>query len=103
MPEDRIYFAETLQELKDIEWSMGCNGKVNKGQCPVCCGVNESWLGHPLHLDAKELGHKKDCKFAKRIESNGGECLYEGQSKLTDIYESCTTKEGFWTTRLKNA
>lgn len=86
--------------LRDREWSMGCNGSRNMGQCPECYGVHESHLGHPLHLDSSRLGHRKGCPLAAAIESCGGEVLYVGESTLAERYETYTTEQGFLSTRL---
>lgn len=74
---------------------------MGNGQCPSCCGVPESWLGHTLHLDNTNLGHKKDCEHAAMMVENGLNPLYIGESKLTDVYENYITKQGFFATRLK--
>lgn len=86
---------DTIQYLKNREWSMG------NGQCPECCGCPESWLGHPCHLDSKSLGHKKDCILAKMMEEHGLSPLYIGDSKLTDEHEGYITEIGTYSTRLK--
>lgn len=89
-----------LDYLRTREWSMGCLGGRNMGQCPECCGVHESWLGHPLHLDSSELGHKKGCSLAAAIESCGGVVVYVGESQLTERYEDYIDERGFFSTRL---
>lgn len=87
--------TKTLTYLLKKEWSMG------NGQCPECCGVNEKWLGHILHLDSKSLGHKEDCILANMLIENGFKPLYKGESKLTDEYENYISEHGFYCTRLK--
>jgi hypothetical protein len=85
-----------MSYLSDVEWSMGT------GQCPCCCGVSEAWLGHPHHLTSKTLGHKLDCALARDLEALGFKPLYVGYSKLTDVYESYITPDGFYSTRKIN-
>jgi len=67
-----------VKYLKDKEWSMG------NGQCPECCGVPESWYGHPCHLKAETIGHKADCPLAASLRDLGDTPLmigdFEGQA-----------------------
>ncbi len=82
-----------LAYLQEKEWSAGC------GQCPECLSVSEKWLGHPLYLNSKELGHKANCKLARLIKTIGGNPLYQGDSQLSDIYEFYWDSNGFGSTR----
>jgi hypothetical protein len=84
-----------LEFLKKEEWSMG------SGQCPKCCGSNESWLGHPLHLDSKKIGHKSDCELALAIKETGGNTLFIGDFKSDLVYENFIDDQGCYGTRLK--
>lgn len=56
--------------LKSIQWSSGCGGERNKGQCSFCWGVSKEWLGdgHPC---VKDYGHKPGCDLAEALESLG--------------------------------
>lgn len=95
-----VFANNALDYLRAREWSMGCLGGHSMGQCPECYGVHESWLGHPLHLDSSELGHRKECTLAAAIESLGGKVVYVGESTLTERYGTYTTEHGFLSTRL---
>lgn len=91
---------KTLKYLKGKEWSMGCGGRDNTGQCPDCCGSHESSLGHPCHLTADTLGHKKGCELAEMLEEFGVKPLYLGESKLTDKYYNIISDKGFMMTSI---
>src|SRR5271167_2064177 len=73
----------SLAYLKKKQWSMG------NGQCPDCCGVPKSWLGHPLYLDGTEIGHERKCSLAAAIADAGGKPLYIGDYKPKIKYETC--------------
>ncbi len=89
--------SDAIKFLRDKEWSMG------NGQCPECCGVPESWIGHPLYLDATRVGHRKGCSLAKALAALGEVPLMVGQSKRADVHETFWTPEGFLSTRPKAA
>ena len=82
-----------LEYLRKREWSMG------NGQCPDCCGVSQSWLGHPAYLTAEKLGHKADCQLAAALKSEGADVLYVGDATGPE-YE-IDWSSGFLSTRLK--
>ena len=84
---------------KTLEWLQAKEWKAGNGQCPECWGVHEGWLGHPLHLDASRIGHKKDCPLAAGIAELGGSPLYIGEFKSDAVYK-ITTKGGFLATEL---
>ena len=86
-----------LDFLRKDEWSMG------NGQCPDCHGVPEKWFGHPLFLTADLIGHHPDRKMALAIQELGGEALIIGDFKSDVECETCTTNEGFLSTRIKDA
>lgn len=88
-----------LRHLLSKEYTMGCMGSSNRGQCPECDGVHEGWLGHPLYLDSSNLGHEADCPLARSIRELGGDVVFIGESKLTDKYESFVDSRGFLNTR----
>jgi hypothetical protein len=81
--------------LKDKEWSMG------NGQCPECYGVPEDWIGHPLYLNSKNIGHKADCILAKSMQDVGLKPLYIGKSKIKKEYETYIDDMGIYSTRPK--
>ena len=83
--------------LKKQEWSMG------NGQCPNCCGVPESWHGHPCHMTAETIGHEPGCLLAKALRAIGERPLMKGKFKSDAQFEPCISDEGFWGTRLKTA
>lgn len=70
-----------LDYLLKQEWSMG------NGQCPECCGVPESWHGHPLHMTPDTIGHQKKCKLAASIKELGGTPLMIGDFKSTKVFK----------------
>ena len=93
---------QALEFLLKKEWSMGCAGPNNdQGQCPECCGVAPCWLGHPLHLTAATVGHKKNCPLAAAIKAAGGKPVMLGEFKSKLEFENCITDAGFFTTRPK--
>ncbi len=61
---------------------------IGNGQCPECCGVPPSWLGHPLHRTQDTIGHKKDCDLAQAITSVGGSVVFIGEYKSFDFAPS---------------
>lgn len=94
--EEYIFTGGNIKKyFKDIEWSAG------NGQCPICFGVPESWLGHPIHLTSKNLGHKKDCRLAKAMKESGLHTIFIGESLLTEEYECFIDENGFFGTRIK--
>lgn len=52
---------------ENYEWSMGCGGQVNEGQCPICCGCSEK---HALK-SAGYIGHNRNCNLAKALDMDG--------------------------------
>jgi len=74
---------------------------MGNGQCPDCCGVPESWFGHPLHMTPKTIGHRKNCQRAASIKELGGNPLMIGQFKSDVEWENYISPEGFWGTRVK--
>ena len=78
----------SLKYLLKREWSMG------NGQCPDCCGVPKSWLGHPLYLDGSGIGHEPKCSLAAAIAGAGGKPLYIGKFKPKIQYETCLVSAG---------
>lgn len=88
---------EAINYLRQTEWSMGHN------QCPVCCGVAESWLGHPLHLTPKTIGHDPLCALAKALMALGQEVIVKGTYKSNLEYESYIAENGLRSTRPKTA
>jgi hypothetical protein len=77
-----------LKYLKDKEWSMG------NGQCPECCGVPESWHGHPGNLTPETIGHNPDCVMAQMLRDLGETPLMKGDFSGPD-YETYWTDDGF--------
>lgn len=77
---------KAIDYLRSKEWSMGCNGRINKGQCPECCGLHEGHFPSIHALDSSKVGHKPDCALAAAISDLGGEPLYLGESKLDGKY-----------------
>lgn len=67
-----------------IDWLLSGEWKMGNGQCPDCCGVHPGWYGHPCHLDADSIGHKKDCPRAKAIQELGGSPIIKGSWSPTD-------------------
>ena len=87
-----------LQYLLDREWSMGCHGRENAGQCDDCHGVHPSRMGHPLHPEESDCGHAVWCSLAKAIEEAGGTAVRTTTSKywphmLDPHYEPNETRE----------
>ena len=89
--------SKTLKYLLDKEWSMG------NGQCPECCGVHTGWLGHPLYLTSKNIGHKKECVLAASIKENKGDVIYKGEFKSSVEYWNIISENGCFSTEIKPA
>jgi len=87
--------SHSLEYLKSKEWSMG------NGKCPECCGVNEGWHGHPCYMDAKSIGHEKNCSLAKAINELGVNTLYLGEYKSDKQFEHYIDNNGVFGTRIK--
>lgn len=85
----------SLKYLKNKEWSMG------NGQCPECHGVSQEWLGHPLHLNSKNIGHKSDCLLANSLKELGDSPIFIGDYISKDEYENWIDDNGFYGTRIK--
>ena len=83
--------------LKTQEWSMG------NGQCPDCCGVPESWHGHPCHMTTKTIGHEAGCSLAEALRAVGERPLMKGEFKIDAQFEHYISDEGFYGTRPKTA
>ena len=83
--------------LKKRELSMG------NGQCPDCCGVPESWHGHPCHMTVETIGHEPGCLLAKALRAMGERPLMKGKFKSEARFESYISDEGFYGTRPKTA
>ena len=79
--------------LKKREWSMG------NGQCPDCEGVPASWHGHPLHMKAGSIGHKKGCALAAALRELGETPLMQGKFTSAVEYEHYISDEGLYGTR----
>lgn len=52
--------------LRSIEWSMGCGGDKNQGQCDYCGGCSNDWGNH-----LPDWGHKTDCPLALALKNEG--------------------------------
>jgi hypothetical protein len=61
---------------------MGSGGDRGCGQCPECCGVPESWLGHPCVTTPSEVGHRKDCRLALALVALGCFPLFQGECAM---------------------
>ena len=83
--------------LRKREWSMG------NGQCPDCCGVPESWHGHPCHMTAETIGHEAGCSLSKALRAMGERPLMKGKFKSDAQFEEYISDEGFYGTRPKTA
>lgn len=86
---------KSIDYLRKIEWSMG------NGQCPECYGVSEKWLGHPMYLTGKRIGHKLNCPLANALVELGEEVVIIGSFKSDLEYESYISDDGLFGTRLK--
>lgn len=82
------------------EWSMGCGGSSNTGQCPECNGVHEGWHGHPNHMTSDSIGHKRNCGLAISLRDLGEDVLFIGDYKSKDVYEVYMDDKGFYGTRI---
>jgi len=85
--------SAALAYFKGKEWSMG------NGQCPECCGVHEGWLGHPLYLTDRNIGHTADCKLAASLKELGAEPVMIGSLNTGRTFERYRTPGGFLATR----
>ena len=85
----------TIEYLLDKEWSMGTD------QCPECCGVSSSWLGHFAHLDGSKIGHKENCKLAVALKDSGITPIMIGEFVSDTTYECHITDDGVFSTRPK--
>jgi len=88
---------KTIKYLKEREWSMG------NGQCPECCGVPESWHGHPCFLTTENIGHEHNCKLAEALKELGENPLMKGDFVSDVEFENYFTESGFFSTRKKTA
>jgi hypothetical protein len=59
-----------VEYLRQREWSMGCGGPENQGQCPDCCALSEAWLTRPGGW-GDGWGHKTECSLAAALVSMG--------------------------------
>lgn len=50
---------DVVKYLKSIEWSMGCGGDRNEGQCPECCGPSKEWVEGANKNWMKQFGCKR--------------------------------------------
>ena len=66
--------ARWIQE--NFEWSMGCGGEKQKGQCPVCCGASFAWRDNHGGW-GNEFGHKKNCSLAIALLIDGADVVWE--------------------------
>ena len=69
--------SNSIKYLRDLEWSMGCGGDENKGQCPECCGVSYAWRFESGCGHGTVYGHKYDCKLALALMYDGEDVLFE--------------------------
>lgn len=67
--------ALTKLTRSKLEWSMGCGGDQNAGQCPVCDGVSLAWR-EAFGGWGNEVGHERDCELAKALEAEGEKVLW---------------------------
>ena len=86
---------KAIEYLKKREWSMG------NGQCPDCCGVPESWHGHPCHMTAETIGHESGCSLAETLREMGERPLMKGEFKSDAQFEHYISDGGFYGTRPK--
>lgn len=86
---------KAVDYLLKKEWSMG------NGQCPECCGVPASWLGHHGYMNAASIGHEKNCSMAAALTDLGQTPIIKGTFKSDIEYEHYITDDGFYSTRLK--
>jgi hypothetical protein len=93
---------ETIDYLRRREWSMGCGGSENNGQCPECCGVHEGWHGHPCHTTSDTIGHKKSCKLANALKDLGEDVVFLGDYKSDIVYETYWDENGLLGMRIKS-
>lgn len=72
----------TLRKIiqEHLEWSMGCGGDNNEGQCPVCHAVSPAWIFGKGGW-GNRFGHRMDCPLAQAIEADGGEVVWEQEVK----------------------
>ena len=89
--------VKAVEYLRKREWSMG------NGQCPDCCGVPESWHGHPCHLTAATIGHSQDCPLADALRHAGEKPLMKGEFISDVVYENFWDENGFADTRIRKA
>ncbi len=61
------------------EWSMGCDGHKNQGQCPICDGVSLAWMQSGGWGD--RYGHARHCKLAKALAADGCEVVWDRKYK----------------------
>lgn len=67
----------TIRWIREkYEWSMGCGGQYNQGQCPVCCGVSLAWRANSGGWGDR-VGHKRHCKLAKALKADGCDVLWD--------------------------
>ena len=91
-----------LAYLQGKEWSMGCGGKENRGQCPECYGSGVNAHGHPCYLTADTIGHEVGCELAVSIRNLGGNVIFKGEYESDVVWESFVTEGGLYSTRVKN-
>jgi len=73
----------TVQWIQEkYEWSMGCGGGRNKGQCPVCNAVSREWLEKGGWGNV--FGHVKSCSLAKALKEDGIEVVMKTSLKRVE-------------------
>jgi hypothetical protein len=85
--------SKHVEYLSAMEWSMG------NGQCPECCGMPESWHGHPCAMTPDCIGHELDCPLAAALLSAGCDPLMKGDFSSDVVYERFVSEDGFYGTR----
>ena len=62
--------------LRAHEWSMGCGGRINEGQCPDCCGLSFAWVrDQPVWQGP--AGHTHRCPLARILAGLGASIVWQ--------------------------
>ena len=69
-----MHTIKWIQE--NFEWSMGCGGSRNEGQCPICHAVSPIWLLNRGGWGRK-FGHRESCGLAKALKEDNIEVVME--------------------------
>ena len=83
---------QSVKYLRNKEWSMGCGGSQNRGQCPDCCGKSLMWI-EDFGGWGTYFGHEPGCPLASALESEGETVVWLQEYKGDKSSSLFRTKE----------